>query len=60
MRLLFRRGRRAKSGPVSRDEAVAELKALEHSKERLDKYDENPNDGYHTPFNSSAYPGIDI
>ncbi len=46
--------------PVTRDEALADLKALEHSKEKLDGYDGNPNSGYKTPYDSSAYPGRDI
>ena len=60
MRLRWRRHTRAERVQVTHDQAIAELKALEHSKERLDKYEENPNDGYKTPFNSSAYPGLDI
>jgi hypothetical protein len=45
---------------VTHDDAVAELHKLEHTKAQLDRYDRNPNEGYHTPFNSSAYPNLDI
>lgn len=60
MKLRFWRTRSAVPHHVTHADAVAELHALERQKAHLDRYDENPNDGYSTPFNSTVYPGVDI